>query len=118
MKSPGWGQRTGLAYAGYCEWEARDAKGEAEEDGLESWGRLQGWRETFPAQRRVGMTVAEVEDKARLPLTPQWGRKESDMTELTVTLYYNFSSVNFSQRSLTPEIREEKFFLVFGVYIK
>ncbi|KAI4548052.1 hypothetical protein MG293_000382 [Ovis ammon polii] len=81
LKSPGWGQRTGLAYAGYCEWEARDAKGEAEEGGLESWGRLQGWRETFPAQRRVGMTVAEVEDKVRLPLTPQWGRKESDMTE-------------------------------------
>ena len=68
------------------------------------------------------MTVAEVEDKVGLPLTPQWGRKESDMTEpaeLTVTLYYNFSSVNFSQGSLTPEIeKKKKFFLVFGVYIK
>ena len=52
------------------------------------------------------MTVAEVEDKVGLPLTPQWGRKESDMTEpaeLTVTLYYNFSSVNFSQGSLPLE---------------
>ena len=68
------------------------------------------------------MTVAEVEDKVGLPLTPQWGRKESDMTEpaeLTVTLYYNFSSVSFSQESLTPEIeKKKKFFLVFGVYIK
>ena len=44
-------------------------KGEAGEGGLESWGRLLGWRETFPAMRRVGETLVEVEAKVRLPLT-------------------------------------------------
>lgn len=49
--------------AGGCEREAMGEKGEAGEGGLE-WGR-----ETFPALRRVGETLAEVEAKVRLPLT-------------------------------------------------
>ena len=44
LKPPGWGQRTGSAYPGYCEWEAGDAKGEAEEGRLEGDISMLEWR--------------------------------------------------------------------------